>query len=617
MAPPGDSGPILGIDLGTTNTCAAVWQGDGPVMITGESGELGMPSVVAKTTDGRLLTGLLAFRQAVTNPKHTIFGVKRLIGRPFDHPMLAEQIPLSPFEIVAGPRGDARVMLRDDMLPPSAICAEILAEVKDRAQAFLGEPVRQAVITVPAYFTDSQRAATRDAGKIAGLEVLRMINEPTAAALAYGHDRQEGRVLVFDLGGGTFDVSIVDVRGGMFRVVATGGDTRLGGEDFDDRVVNLFLHELRDQHEVDLSDDANAMQRLREEARNIRHELSEAVTARVNLPFLSALEDGSPIHLEMELPRARLENLIEDLVGKAMQVTQQTLDDCELSFDDIDEILLVGGTTRTPLVRKRLKVLSGRDPSQAVDPDNAVAMGAAVQAAAFSGLRGQILLMDVTAHDLGIQLPNDRFETLVKRNTPIPAMAARSLTTSQNDQEQLSLVVRQGRSKKASENELMGLVKITGLHQGPRGSVRVNLDFSMDADGTVNLFAQDAGTGNEYRAALLVPSGLDREEMAKLKDGHKVNRLRSHAERIKQTSMDALRFVLSDVRLQRDQAADEQQAERIARILLHGEDVLARGEPAEADRFVHWLEASRAAGGGLPDLPDHLTATFGDQLSAG
>ncbi|MBF93953.1 MAG: molecular chaperone DnaK, partial [Myxococcales bacterium] len=438
MVSANDTGPILGIDLGTTNTCAAVWQGDGPVMVTNESGEIGMPSVVAKTADGRLLSGLLAFRQAVTNPKHTIFGVKRLIGRPFDHPVLAEQIPLSPFEIVAGPRGDARVKLRDEILPPAAIGAEVLAEMKDRAEAFLGEPVRRAVITVPAYFTDSQRAATRDAGKIAGLEVLRMINEPTAAALAYGHDRQEGRVLVFDLGGGTFDVSIVDVRDGMFRVVATGGDTRLGGEDFDDRVVKLFLHELRDQHEVDLSDDANAMQRLREEARNIRHILSDAVTARVNLPFLSALEDGSPIHLEMELPRARLENLIEDLVGKAMQVTQQTLDDCELSFDDIDEILLVGGTTRTPLVRKRLKVLSGRDPSLAVDPDNAVAMGAAVQAAALSGLRGQILLMDVTAHDLGIQLPNDRFEKLVQRNSPIPAMAARSLTTSQNDQEQLS-----------------------------------------------------------------------------------------------------------------------------------------------------------------------------------
>ena len=604
--------PIIGIDLGTTNSCAAIWQGDEPVVISSsEAGDF-VPSVVAEAANGSRLVGHLARRQAVTNPKYTVFGIKRLIGRGIQHPLVQDQLRTSPFKVVAGPRGDARVKLRSGVVPPSAVCAEILATLRDRAEAFLGEPVTRAVITVPAYFNDSQRAATRVAGEIAGLNVVRMINEPTAAALAHGARRDDGTILIFDLGGGTFDVSIVVIEDGVYRVLGSGGDTRLGGEDFDERLVAMVLREIRREHEVDLGSDATAMQRLKEAVKQARHELSDERRTTIRLPFLSALEDGTPIHVDMEVTRGQFEHEVEDLVGRCMKITEDTLHSVDLEFSDLDDVLLVGGVTRTPMVRKRLEVVCGKPPSSDIDPDRSVAFGAAIQAAALNGLTDRILLMDVTPHDLGIELPHDRFEVIVPRNARIPTASTRKLTTSRDNQTEISLVVRQGRSDKASRNELLGKLELAKLRKAPRGSVRINLEFSLDASGVVHLNARSGDARETIKCAMHAPSGLDPEEVQRYIAEHQSQRMVRMIEGEHAQARSHLSRLLALLERQRASASASDQ-ERLGRLIERGQALLSDGDEEEQLRMIRWLTqrvqgAEQAPPPSEPNTPSVVTS---------
>jgi len=602
--------PIIGIDLGTTNSCAAVWQGDGPVVISAEETGDFVPSVVAEAANGSRLVGHLARRQAVTNPKYTVFGIKRLIGRGIHHPLVQDQLRTSPFKVVAGQRGDARVKLRSGILPPSAVCAEILAELRDRAEAFLGEPVTRAVITVPAYFNDSQRAATRVAGEIAGLNVVRMINEPTAAALAHGSKRTDGTILIFDLGGGTFDVSIVVIEDGVYRVLGSGGDTRLGGEDFDERMAAMVLREIRREHEVDLASDPTAMQRLKEAVKQARHELSDERRTKLRLPFLSALEDGTPIHVDMEITRGQFEHEVEDLVGRCMKITEDTLHSVELEFGDLDEVLLVGGVTRTPMVRKRLEVVCGTPPSTDIDPDRSVAMGAAIQAAALNGLTDRILLMDVTPHDLGIELPHDRFEVIVPRNARIPTASTRKLTTSRDNQTEISLVVRQGRSDKASRNEMLGKLELAKLRKAPRGSVRINLEFSLDASGVVQLNARSGDARETIKCAMHAPSGLDPEEVEQFSAQHRSQRMVRMIDGEHAHAKNHLNRLLGLLDRQMGRTPEQDQ-DRLKRLIERGKKLLDDGTEEEQLRMIRWLtQRVNSADETLPptDLDNSMSA---------
>jgi molecular chaperone DnaK len=480
------------------------------------------------------------------------------------------------------------VKLRSGIYPPAAICAEVLADLRERAERFLGEPVDRAVITVPAYFNDSQREATRVAGQIAGLTVVRMINEPTAAALAHGIRREEGTILIFDLGGGTFDVSIVVIEDGVYRVLGSGGDTRLGGEDFDERLASMVLREIRREHGVELASDPTAMQRLREAVKTARHELSDERRSRLRLPFLSALEDGTPIHVDMELTRGQFEHEVEDLVGRCMKITEDTLKSVGLEFTDLDDILLVGGVTRTPIVRKRLEVISGTAPSTDIDPDRAVAVGAAIQGAALGGLTDRILLMDVTPHDLGIELPHDRFEVIVPRNTSIPTASTRKLTTSRDNQTEISLVVRQGRSEHASRNELLGKLELAKLRKAPRGSVRISLEFSLDASGVVHLNARSADARETIKCALKAPSGLEPEEVEKFTAQHRSRRLIRLVDVQRAEATDHLGRLIGMLERQVANSAEADTA-RLARLIERGRFLLDKGQEEEQLRMIRWL----------------------------
>jgi len=514
---------VIGIDLGTTNSCVAVMDGKNAKVLENAEGANTTPSIVAFTDDGERLVGQPAKRQAVTNPERTFFAVKRLIGRRYDDPMVSKDKELVPYKIVKAPNGDAWVEADGKKYSPSQISAFILQKMKETAEAKLGEKITQAVITVPAYFNDAQRQATKDAGQIAGLEVLRIINEPTAAALAYGLDKKEGKTIaVYDLGGGTFDISILEIGDGVFEVKSTNGDTFLGGEDFDMRLVNYLADEFKKDQGIDLRGDKLALQRLKEAAEKAKIELSSATQTEINLPFITADASG-PKHLTMKLTRAKFEALVDDLVQKTVGPCRAALKDAGLTAAEIQEVVLVGGMTRMPKVQEVVKSFFGKEPHKGVNPDEVVAIGAAIQAGVLQGDVKDVLLLDVTPLSLGIETLGGVFTRLIDRNTTIPTKKGQVFSTAEDSQNAVTIRVFQGEREMAADNKMLGQFDLVGIPPAPRGVPQIEVTFDIDANGIVNVSAKDKGTGKEQQIRIQASGGLseaDIEKMVKDAEAH-------------------------------------------------------------------------------------------------
>ncbi len=507
------AGKVLGIDLGTTNSCMAIMEGGKPTVIPNAEGGRVTPSVVAFTKTGEILVGQLAKRQAITNAENTVFSVKRLMGRRYDDPMVQKAKTLLPYKIVKGDKNDARVEIKGKIYTPQEISAMILKKLKQDAEAYLGEKITDVVITVPAYFNDSQRQATKDAGRIAGLNVLRIINEPTAASLAYGLDKNKNqKIAVYDLGGGTFDISILEIGDGVFEVKATNGDTFLGGDDFDQRIIDYLADEFKKEHGIDLRNDQMALQRLKEAAEKAKIELSTAMQTEINLPFITADASG-PKHLNMTLTRAKLEQLTIDLIEKTIGPCKDALKDAGLTTSDIDAVILVGGMTRMPKVQEVVKEFFGKEPHKGVNPDEVVAIGAAIQGGVLKGEVKDVVLLDVTPLSLGIETMGGVFTKLIERNTTIPTRKSEIFTTATDNQTSVEIHVLQGERPLAKDNMTLGKFHLVGIPPAPRGVPQIEVTFDIDANGILNVSAKDLGTGKEQKITITATTSLTEEEI--------------------------------------------------------------------------------------------------------